>query len=149
MCRGDTFTGEELRGLVTHPVLAPFLARLVLIGEGIAGYPIEGGRGLRDHAGRVEPIKADESLRIAHPHDLLGMGDWHTGKSIASARSESSRSSRCFASSTCSPRPSGPKGRSPADTPDTRSSRGRPWLPGTRLDQPSRGRGPVDLHEPA
>lgn len=57
-------------------MLAPSLARLVLIGEGIAGYPIEGGQALRDHAGNIEPIKAGESLRIAHPHDLLGLGDW-------------------------------------------------------------------------
>ena len=76
MCRGDGFSGAELRDLSAHPVLAPSLARLILIGEGIAGYSVEGGRGLRDHAGHIEPIKPDESLRIAHPHDLLGLGDW-------------------------------------------------------------------------
>ncbi len=77
MCRGDAFTGDELKSLAGHAVLAPLLARLVLIGEGIAGYPVEGGRALRDHAGRLEPVKPGESLRIAHPHDLLGTGDWH------------------------------------------------------------------------
>lgn len=77
MCRGDAFTGDELRSLAAHAVLAPLLGRLVLIGEGIAGYPVEGGRALRDHAGRLEPVKPVESLRIAHPHDLLGLGDWH------------------------------------------------------------------------
>src|SRR5262249_35809355 len=40
MCRGDTFTAAELRQLCTHPVLAPQLERLVLLGEGIAGFPI-------------------------------------------------------------------------------------------------------------
>jgi hypothetical protein len=76
MIRGDTFTGTELRELFAHPVLAPFLGRLVLVGEGIRGYPVSGGQGLRDHAGRVEPIKPDERLRLAHPHDLFSAGDW-------------------------------------------------------------------------
>jgi hypothetical protein len=77
MCRGDAFQGHELRQLFTHPVLAPQLQRLVLIGEGILGYPVSGGQGLRDHAGKVEPIKENETLRIAHPHDLLLTGQWH------------------------------------------------------------------------
>ncbi len=77
MCRGDAFTGDELKGLAGHAVLAPLLGRLVLIGEGIAGYPVEGGRALRDHADKLEPVKPGETLRVAHPHDLLGLGDWH------------------------------------------------------------------------
>jgi hypothetical protein len=76
MCRGDKFTGAELRQLFTHPVLAPQLERLVLIGEGIRGYPISDGQALRDHRDKVEPIKKDEVLRIAHAHDLLTAGDW-------------------------------------------------------------------------
>jgi hypothetical protein len=77
MCRGDSFTASELRQLCAHPVLAPRLQRLVLIGEGIAGYPVSGGKALRDHAGKVEPIKKDETLRLAHPHDLLRGKHWH------------------------------------------------------------------------
>jgi hypothetical protein len=77
MCRGDAFTGDELKQLTGHAVLSPLLSRLVLIGEGIAGYPAEHGQALRDHAGHLEPVKPGESLRIAHPHDLLGLGDWH------------------------------------------------------------------------
>ncbi len=77
MCRGDAFTGDELRQLVVHPVLRPMLERLILLGDGIIGYPSEGGQALRDHAGRLEPIKKGESLRLAHSHDLLGTGEWH------------------------------------------------------------------------
>jgi hypothetical protein len=76
MCRGDTFTGAELRQLVTHPILVQYLQRLVLIGEGIIGYPVSQGQGLEDTSGKVEPIKPDEKLRLAHPHDLLTRGDW-------------------------------------------------------------------------
>jgi hypothetical protein len=77
MCRGDVFTGRELQGLCRHPVLAPMLGRLVIVGEGILGYPIDGGRGLQGHAARIEPVRADERLRIAHPLDLLATDEWH------------------------------------------------------------------------
>jgi hypothetical protein len=77
MCRGDIFTGDELKQLAGHAILSPLLHRLILVGEGIAGYPVEKGRALRDHAGRLEPVKPGESLRIAHPHDLFQLGDWH------------------------------------------------------------------------
>lgn len=77
MCRGDAFTGEELRGWCAHALLAPLLARLVVIGEGIAGYPDKGGKALRDHRDKLEPVKAGELLRLAHPHDLLATDDWH------------------------------------------------------------------------
>jgi hypothetical protein len=43
MCRGDTFTGAELRTLFDHPILVPSLERLVLIGEDILGYPTAKG----------------------------------------------------------------------------------------------------------
>lgn len=86
MIRGDTFTGTELRTLFEHPMLEPLLSRLVLIGEGITGYPVKGGRGLEDHAGKVEPVKADEKLRIAHCHDLYAAGDWHQWQSEAFRR---------------------------------------------------------------
>jgi uncharacterized protein DUF5724/uncharacterized protein DUF4132 len=74
MIRGDAFTPEELEGLMTHPVLAPALARLVLTGMDAAGYPVRGGA-LRDHAGRETPVRGE--VRIAHPFDLLERGDWH------------------------------------------------------------------------
>ena len=76
MCRGDEFTGREIRSLFGHPSLRVMLERLVLIGDGILGYAAAEGRALRNHAGVVEPIKPDERLWLAHPVDLLSRGDW-------------------------------------------------------------------------
>jgi hypothetical protein len=76
MVRGDTFTGAELRQLFSHPLLRPLLERLVILGEGIRGYPIAEGQALEDHAGRREPVKPGEKLRLAHPYDLFAVGDW-------------------------------------------------------------------------
>jgi hypothetical protein len=76
MCRGDTITAAELVQLSQHALLRPLLDRLVLIGDGILGYPDKGGKALRDHRGKLEPIKKTETLRIAHPCDLLSTGQW-------------------------------------------------------------------------
>jgi hypothetical protein len=48
MCRGDAFTGAELRQLCAHPVPAALLRRLALVGEG-------GGAGIRRRAARRWP----------------------------------------------------------------------------------------------
>jgi hypothetical protein len=77
MCRGDTFSGIELGQLCQHAILAPLLSRLVLVGNGIMGYPDRNGRALRDARGNLEPVKKNEMLRIAHAHDLLAGGAWH------------------------------------------------------------------------
>ncbi len=77
MCRGDTFSAAELVQLMHHPLLAPMLAKLVVVGEGILGYPEKKGQALRNHAGKLEPVKKTETLRLAHPHDLLEAGQWH------------------------------------------------------------------------
>lgn len=76
MCRGDVFAAAELRELFANPMLSPLLARVVFVGEGVLGYPVDGGRGLADFAGKVEPVKKDERLRIAHPVDLLATKRW-------------------------------------------------------------------------
>ena len=76
MCRGDQFTGGELSTLSDHAILWPQLTRLVLIGDGIMGYPDKKGKALRDHAGKLEPVKKNEQLRVAHPHDLLKAKSW-------------------------------------------------------------------------
>lgn len=76
MCRGDVFAGFELRDLFANPMLSPLLARVVFVGEGILGYPVDGGKGLADFAGKIEPVKKDERLRIAHPVDLLATDKW-------------------------------------------------------------------------
>jgi hypothetical protein len=77
MCRGDVFTGTELWELIGNPIMRTMLEKLVFVGEGILGYPIDGGKGLIDHSGKIEPVKAAEKLRLAHPHDLLATGHWH------------------------------------------------------------------------
>lgn len=77
MVRGDTFSSAELRELMKHPFLEHMLSNLVLIGDGVAGYPVADGQALENHSGGVEAIKADERLRIAHPLDLLPAEQWH------------------------------------------------------------------------
>ncbi|MBN1342093.1 MAG: DUF4132 domain-containing protein [Phycisphaerae bacterium] len=77
MCRGAAVSGDELTELMTHPLIGASLGRLVLVGEGIMGYPMAGGKALEDFAGKREPVKKGESLRIAHPFDLLASGHWH------------------------------------------------------------------------
>lgn len=76
MCRGDTFTGRELRELMVHPLLAPLLSRLVLYGDGVVGWPAEAGTVLDGLEGRREAVGAHDKVRIAHPVDLIGTGQW-------------------------------------------------------------------------
>ena len=76
MCRGDRFTGAELRELVAHPILRPALERLVFVAGDAAGYPVEGGLALRDASGQLHPLGAEEGARLAHPDDLFRRGDW-------------------------------------------------------------------------
>lgn len=76
MCRGDSFSGTELQVLAGHAILAPLIQRLVLVGEGIMGYPDKGGKVLRDFAGKLEPIKKNEVLRLAHPCDFHESKQW-------------------------------------------------------------------------
>lgn len=85
MCRGDVFSGPELRELLSHPLLRPKVERLVFVAAGpdvpredggLIGYPDKGGRVLRDHAGRMEPIGKRDLVRVAHALDLLARGDW-------------------------------------------------------------------------
>ncbi|BAU14354.1 hypothetical protein LEP3755_49010 [Leptolyngbya sp. NIES-3755] len=74
MCRGDRFTADELMQLRTHPVLAPMLCQLILVSDQDIGYLTESG--LRSHNGTIRAIES-ESLRIAHPYDLLQSNEWH------------------------------------------------------------------------
>ncbi len=76
MCRGDSFSGAELMQLSDHALLWPQLQRLVLIGEGIMGYPMKRGKALRDYSGKLESVKKNEQLRVAHSNDLLKSKAW-------------------------------------------------------------------------
>ena len=42
-----------------------------------AGYPLLFGQGLESHTGEEISLTDDMKLRIAHPYDLLGTGEWH------------------------------------------------------------------------
>lgn len=77
MNAGDIFVGQELHDLSRHLVLYPRLSRLVLVGDGTAGYPNPSGQSLIDHTGAEHAIGNREGLRIAHPLDPLERGDWH------------------------------------------------------------------------
>ena len=77
MCRGDEFSGAELTVLLEHPVLAPMLRSLVLIGpDGLAGYPASGGAALAGLGGTETALDKKARLRLAHPHDLFLGGRW-------------------------------------------------------------------------
>jgi hypothetical protein len=76
MLRGDEFTGVELSQIARHALLKPMLERLVLVGEGIMGYPDKQGKVLRSHDGSLEPVKKNEKFRIAHTHDLFAAKNW-------------------------------------------------------------------------
>ena len=86
MVRGDEFSGGELRELMDHPLLAPMLKNLVIVGDGIIGYPVSEGKALEDADGKVEAVKAKEMLRVAHPHDLLPAAEWHRWQKDCFAR---------------------------------------------------------------
>lgn len=77
MCRGDQFTGTELKQLLTHPLLKPVLQRLVFIevDTGAAGLPQVNK--LLNHDAQTMAILASMKLRIAHPVDLAERDDWH------------------------------------------------------------------------
>ncbi len=82
MCRGDSFSGGELHTLWGHPILRTAIRNLVMIGATksggtLIGYPDKEGKVLRGVDGSFEPLKATDTLRIAHPLDLLATKKWH------------------------------------------------------------------------
>jgi hypothetical protein len=81
MCRGDCFSGADLRDMFRHPVLAPMLSQLVFVsadsGDPFAGYPTEQGQVLQSYDGTLTPLGRDKGVRIAHPYDLLEGKEWH------------------------------------------------------------------------
>ncbi len=79
MIRGDEFTGEELRHLMTHPVLRPLLRNLLFVSSaktGKIGYPSPDGTHLEAHNGKAAVLSEADKARIAHPVDLLETGEW-------------------------------------------------------------------------
>ncbi len=76
MCRGDTFTGAELIQLAQHPLLAPCSAASSSSATASLAIRPKRDKRLRDHAGKLEPVKKGETLRLAHSHDFLETGQW-------------------------------------------------------------------------
>ncbi len=81
MCRGDEFSAAEVAGLWKHPILRSAMSRLILVGKtksggSLLGYPDKNGKTLRTVDGEHEPLRATDTLRIAHPLDLLPAKSW-------------------------------------------------------------------------
>ncbi|GAA3996256.1 DUF4132 domain-containing protein [Deinococcus rubellus] len=75
MVRGDFFTPQELTDLGRHPVIAPMLGSLLwVLDEQTVGW-WQGGQ-LQTPAGPQDI--GEQSLRLAHPHDLYLSGQWPT-----------------------------------------------------------------------
>jgi hypothetical protein len=75
MCAGDRFTAAELQHLMTHPIVRPFLERLVLKSDAGMGYPVQGGKALRGADGETVPVKKEWA--IAHSLDFVSAKNWH------------------------------------------------------------------------
>ena len=69
MQRGDLFRIDELMALMKHPGLRPMLRNLVFVGS-------SGASGFLEEDGRLNG--EDQSACIAHPYDLLRLGNWPT-----------------------------------------------------------------------
>lgn len=80
MVRGDTFEVQELRNLLTHPILGPNLTRLVFAADrtgSMLGRVSAGAKALIDAHGASLVLDAECELRLAHPVDLYATGCWH------------------------------------------------------------------------
>jgi hypothetical protein len=76
MCRGDSFSGADLRQLMAHPLLAPLLSQLVFVGGTAAGYPVACGAMLRAHDEQSRAVDPAAQFRLAHSCDLFARKDW-------------------------------------------------------------------------
>jgi hypothetical protein len=77
MVHGDAFRAKELKTLWAHPILRAMFTKLVFVTDaGKLGYLTRYGQVLRDHAGQETKLGARDSLRIAHPVDLLATKAW-------------------------------------------------------------------------
>jgi hypothetical protein len=77
MVHGDAFRTKELKTPWAHPILRAMFTKLVFVTDaGKLGYLTRYGQVLRDHAGQETKLGARDSLRIAHPVDLLATKAW-------------------------------------------------------------------------
>jgi uncharacterized protein DUF5724/uncharacterized protein DUF4132 len=77
MIRGDEFRPKEISDFTRHPLLWPMLENLVFAQGRSLGYLSEDGGALLGFDGGSTPVDPGESLRLAHPHDLLAAGQWN------------------------------------------------------------------------
>lgn len=76
MCLRDALTGAELQTMIGHPLLNRLISQLVLTCEGAMGYAAKEGKALTCYQGKLEPVGAEDPVRIAHPHDFFESSDW-------------------------------------------------------------------------
>lgn len=74
MTRGDSFEISEISALMSHPVIAKQLEKLVFVSDSGLGFYRE--RLLVSPAGESKRPEASDIVRIAHPVDLFQSGDW-------------------------------------------------------------------------
>lgn len=77
MCRGDTFTPDELATFLKHPLLRGLVARLLFTNDEVTGFVAANGRVLQTHLGERVVLASDARVRLAHPYDLYQQKVWH------------------------------------------------------------------------
>lgn len=82
MVEGSEFTGGEIAGLKSNPIIWAMLSRLVLTRDGVTGFPGEDGTSIVSASGESIPVAPEDRLRIAHPCDLLKSGAWSIFQTI-------------------------------------------------------------------
>jgi hypothetical protein len=72
------FSTEEIKGLLNHPVLQGMISTLVFIAGEKSGFPVLSGAAavLVDFSGKSHVLVDDETLIVAHPHDLITKKCW-------------------------------------------------------------------------
>ncbi|MGY3779535.1 DUF4132 domain-containing protein [Isobaculum melis] len=81
MEKGSTFTAEELKALLKHPVLCPLVEKLVMISEeNQVGFMTSEGMRLVNQ--QMVDLPDTLLLRIAHPYDLYQSGEWRNMQHI-------------------------------------------------------------------
>ena len=83
MAWSNLFPQEEFQQLLSNRIVAPILKDLLFVipSSGHCGFPTLDRAALRNHAGKLLPIPAQATLRLAHPADLEKAGTWTAWKS--------------------------------------------------------------------
>lgn len=74
LIRGDTWSSDELRSIMGNPIVAPRLAALVLLSDGVSGLLDEDGSQLVAVDGARHELAALGAVAIAHPLELWRAG---------------------------------------------------------------------------